>query len=89
MVLTWDHKDPAEYKKAAGKNTLTNYKAILFADVTVTSISKANGLFEITDLCGVAKPLHVHSKSSCICVHAHVGPGLHSQMQCRPTHWLT
>lgn len=49
MILTWDHKDPAEYKKAARENILSNYETIQFADVAVTSIKQSDGLFTVTD----------------------------------------
>ncbi|KAL7620932.1 hypothetical protein AAE478_008243 [Parahypoxylon ruwenzoriense] len=50
MVLTWDHKDPEEYRNAARNNILANYSTIQFADVAVTKIdSKSSAHFEVTD----------------------------------------
>lgn len=55
MILTWDHKDPAEYKKAAREQIEANYQTIQFADVAVTKISKKpDSSFEIIDGSGKA-----------------------------------
>lgn len=52
MVLTWDHKDPVEYRKAARNNILANYETIQFADLAVTTIKKSDDLFQVTDSSG-------------------------------------
>lgn len=52
MILTWDHKNPEDYRKEARKNILENYSTIQFADVCVTKISKASNGFEVVDSSG-------------------------------------
>ena len=50
MILTWDHKNPNEYRSAARKNILENYSTIQFADVAVTEIQKkSDAHFEVHD----------------------------------------
>ena len=52
MVLTWDHKDPDEYKASARENILANYSTIQFADVGVTKIGKSEKGFSVEDANG-------------------------------------
>lgn len=48
-VLTWDHKDPKDYRAAARANILERYQTIQFADVELKSIRKIeDGFFEAT-----------------------------------------
>jgi thioredoxin reductase len=39
-VLTWDHKDPQEYRETARKQILDRYNTIQFADIGVQKIEK-------------------------------------------------
>ncbi|OTA97622.1 hypothetical protein M434DRAFT_382529 [Hypoxylon sp. CO27-5] len=53
MILTWDHKNPEEYRSEARKNISANYDTIQFADVAVTKIDKkSDSHFEVTDASG-------------------------------------
>ncbi|XXG99334.1 hypothetical protein Hte_005671 [Hypoxylon texense] len=53
MILTWDHKNPEEYRSEARKNILANYTTIQFADVAVTKIDKkSDSHFEVSDANG-------------------------------------
>lgn len=53
MILTWDHKSPDDYKKAARENITANYSTIRFADVGVSEIKKLSKThFEILDASG-------------------------------------
>jgi len=46
-VLTWDHKDPKDYRAAARANILERYQTIQIADVELKSIRKTeDGFFE-------------------------------------------
>lgn len=57
MILTWDHKNPEEYREEARKNILENYSTIQFADVAVTKINKKSDFhFEVTDATGKVWP---------------------------------
>lgn len=50
MVLTWDHKNPEDYRSAARKNILDNYSTIQFASVSVLKIDKKSDFhFEVHD----------------------------------------
>ena len=50
-VLTWDHRDPAEFRAAARKElTEGRYKTIKIAETKITKVHKTNaGQFEATD----------------------------------------
>lgn len=49
-VLTWDHKDPSEFRAAARENILTGYQIIRFHDCAVEKLPKTEeGTFEVTD----------------------------------------
>jgi thioredoxin reductase len=53
MLPTWDHKNPAEYRKASRENILANYKTVRFEDVGVTRIEKVSGShFKVEDAAG-------------------------------------
>jgi thioredoxin reductase len=56
MVLTWDHKNPEDYRCAARENILENYSTIRFANVSVVKIEKkSDSYFEVHDSNGVLK----------------------------------
>ncbi len=47
-VLTWDHKDPQEFRAAARKDILDRYQTIQFVDVELQGARKTDkGLFEV------------------------------------------
>jgi len=53
-VITWDHKDPTDFRTAARKNILSSYKTVQFADLEVTGIQSTkdqngNSLFTLVD----------------------------------------
>ncbi|KAK7995847.1 FAD/NAD(P)-binding domain-containing protein [Apiospora marii] len=54
MILTWDHKDPAEYRAEARKNIEANYSTVQFASsVEVAKIEKkSDSHFEVHDSSG-------------------------------------
>ncbi|KAK7959850.1 thioredoxin reductase GliT [Apiospora aurea] len=50
MVLTWDHKNPADYRRAARENILANYSTVEFASLPVAKIDKkSDARFEVHD----------------------------------------
>ncbi|KAK8030139.1 FAD/NAD(P)-binding domain-containing protein [Apiospora rasikravindrae] len=50
MVLTWDHKNPENYRRAARENILANYSTVQFAPVSVAKIDKkSDAHFEVHD----------------------------------------
>ena len=52
-VLTWDHKDPSDFRTAAKENILSGYQTIQFRDTVLTKVQKTEkGLFEATDKAG-------------------------------------
>ncbi|KAJ4293246.1 hypothetical protein N0V90_008528 [Kalmusia sp. IMI 367209] len=56
MILTWDHKSPEEYRRAARKDILDNYSTIEFADLSVLKIDKiSDSHFEVHDSNGKMK----------------------------------
>lgn len=47
-VLTWDHKDPNDFRGAARQNILDGYQTVQFVDVELKSIRKTDKeLFEV------------------------------------------
>jgi gliotoxin/aspirochlorine biosynthesis thioredoxin reductase len=49
-VLTWDHKDPKDFRAAARENILTGYQTVQFEDTTIKTINQQDGgLFEAVD----------------------------------------
>ncbi len=49
-VLTWDHKDPNEFRAAARENIISGYQTTTFRDVAIEKLRKTeDGLFEATD----------------------------------------
>ena len=49
-VLTWDHKDPNDFRAAAKENILSGYQSIQFHDSAADKIEKTkDGLFLVTD----------------------------------------
>ena len=49
-VLTWDHKDPSDFRMNARQNILSGYQTIQFRDTALTKIQKIEeGMFEATD----------------------------------------
>ncbi len=49
-VITWDHKDPEEFRAAARNNIASGYETIIFRDVAVETLRKTeDGSFEVTD----------------------------------------
>jgi thioredoxin reductase len=53
-VLTWEHRDSAEWRAAARKDILAHYQTTFFEDVGIVSISKGqredgNSLFTAVD----------------------------------------
>ena len=52
-VVTWDHQDPADFRKKGRTDILKRYTTIDFQDIEVTSVTKtAQGHFELTDVQG-------------------------------------
>ena len=57
---TWDHQDPAEFRKSAKKDILARYSTVRFEDAEITSLkqlakeegTKGDGLFEAEDAKG-------------------------------------
>ena len=49
-VLTWDHKDPKDFRGAARQNILDGYQTVQFVDIELRAIRKTDkGLFEVID----------------------------------------
>ena len=49
-VLTWDHKDPNDFRAAAKENIISGYQSATFQDTTIEKLRKNdNALFEATD----------------------------------------
>ena len=49
-VLTWDHKDPDDFRGAARQNILDGYETVQFVNVELKSIRKTDKeLFEVVD----------------------------------------
>ena len=49
-VLTWDHKDPKEFREAGRKNILSGYQSVQFQDVEIESVNKTEkGFLEAID----------------------------------------
>ena len=49
-VLTWDHKDPNDFRMTARQNILSGYQTIQFRDIALTKIQQTEeGMFEATD----------------------------------------
>ena len=49
-VITWDHKNPNDFRAAARENIVSGYQSITFRDVAVERLQKTGeGLFEATD----------------------------------------
>lgn len=49
-VLTWDHKNPEEFRAAARENILSGYETVQFHDTTVEKLEKTDeGSFKATD----------------------------------------
>lgn len=49
-VITWDHKDPKEFRAAARENIAAGYETVTFRDVGVETLRKAeDGSFAATD----------------------------------------
>ena len=49
-VLTWDHKNPKDFRAVARANIKSGYETTTFRDVAVEKIQKTDdGLFEATD----------------------------------------
>ena len=49
-VLTWDHKNPGDFLRAAKDNILTGYQTVQFESSTVVKVIKTEaGLFNATD----------------------------------------
>lgn len=47
-VLTWDHKDPSDFRGAARQNILDRYETVQFVNVELKSIRKTDKeLFEV------------------------------------------
>lgn len=52
-LLTWDHKDPSEFRAAARANNLSGYETVQFADVEIVRVEQtAEGIFAATDTLG-------------------------------------
>ena len=52
-VLTWDHQDPADFRKKGRMDILKRYTTIDFQDTEVISVTKtAQGHFELADAQG-------------------------------------
>ena len=50
MVLTWDHKDPENFRNASRKNILEGYQTITFVEQEIKHVSKENDyLFNAVD----------------------------------------
>ncbi len=53
-VLTWDHKDPSEFRAAARENILTGYQTVQFENSAVLKVGKTDeNIFEATDQHGM------------------------------------
>lgn len=39
-ILTWEHRDPAEYRAAARKDLLAHYDTISFEDISIAQVEK-------------------------------------------------
>ena len=49
-VLTWDHKDPAEFRNKGREDIMKRYSTISFQDIEIKSVAKtAQGHFELKD----------------------------------------
>ncbi|CZT16506.1 related to thioredoxin reductase [Ramularia collo-cygni] len=49
-IITWDHRNPADFRAAGRANILSRYPSISFRDAEVTSAAKLDdGSFELTD----------------------------------------
>ncbi|KAK8063307.1 thioredoxin reductase glit-like protein [Apiospora saccharicola] len=56
MILTWDHKNPEDYRAAARKNITDNYSTIQFVTADVSKIDKkSDSHFELHDSNGNVK----------------------------------
>ena len=54
-IITWDHKDPKEFRQAAKQNILDRYNTIQFENVEVAKLEKReDGKFVATDANGKA-----------------------------------
>ena len=52
-VLTWEHKDPAEYRQIARDQIVRNYDTIEFAQSSIVNIDKqGDSSFKLTDESG-------------------------------------
>lgn len=52
-VLTWDHKNPHDFRLAARENIQSGYQTIQFQDVEVQKVRKTEqGVFEAVDASG-------------------------------------
>jgi thioredoxin reductase len=53
VVLTWDHRNPADFRDQARKDLLARYSTTQFRDVKVESVSRTDaGLFRAIDALG-------------------------------------
>lgn len=53
ILAGWDHRHPAEFRKAAREDILRRYDTIQFEDVAIEKVNKTNeGLFQATDANG-------------------------------------
>lgn len=49
-VLTWDHKNPSDFRAAARENIASGYETTIFRDVAMEKLQKTKaGFFEATD----------------------------------------
>ena len=52
-VLTWDHRDPADYRAKARSDLLARYNTIQFEEAKIESVRRTeNGRFEARDTAG-------------------------------------
>lgn len=52
-VLTWDHKDPKEFRAVGKENILARYKTIQFADAEAKLVERTSeGIFAVEDAHG-------------------------------------
>ena len=42
MVLTWEHKDPKDFRNASRRNILEGYQTISFVEREIESVTKEN-----------------------------------------------
>ena len=51
-MATWDHKDPADFRKIAKQDLLARYKTVTFEDTEITSVEEMPDGFHARDQSG-------------------------------------